>query len=317
MPSMADRIPIVDLLSLGLGTEEPTEQDMKEVGKELVDAFSDIGFVYIKDHGIPDETVASVNDQSEDFFEMSDSVKKEYTRGVTDIQGYTGLAQEKLSTNGRKELRESFDVNDKEGAFPDDLLPQFRSSVIELVDKLMDLTRRMLTALEHGMDLPKGHLVDCHDGMFKGANATTMRILYYPPIQAQANPKEGGEEGETRCAAHTDYGTLTILHQDTTGGLEVKDCCGDWVEAQPMEGALLVNVGDLLQKWTRGRLQATVHRVQITKESLQSSKARRSIAFFVHPDNSTLISALDGSSPPSSPLSAKQHVDSRFRETYG
>ena len=88
-----------------------------------------------------------------------------------------------------------------------------------------------------------------------------------------------------RCGEHSDYGTLTLLYQDELGGLEVKGVEGGWIQADPLPGCLLVNVGDLLEVVSGGRYPATRHRVRVPEQELRRRTSRQSIVFFVHPDD--------------------------------
>ena len=88
-----------------------------------------------------------------------------------------------------------------------------------------------------------------------------------------------------RCGEHSDYGTLTLLYQDELGGLEVKGVEGGWIQADPLPGCLLVNVGDLLEAVSGGRYPATRHRVRVPEQELRRRTSRQSIVFFVHPDD--------------------------------
>ncbi|KAB7500193.1 hypothetical protein Anas_14021 [Armadillidium nasatum] len=108
-------------------------------------------------------------------------------------------------------------------------------------------------------------------------------LLHYPPIPFEI------PENCIRCAEHTDYGTFTILFQDNMGGLEVKNRNNEWVQAHPVPGALLVNVGEILQKFTSGRLRATPHRVLIPEEERRKRCPRKSMAFFLSPDYEVIV----------------------------
>jgi isopenicillin N synthase-like dioxygenase len=103
-------------------------------------------------------------------------------------------------------------------------------------------------------------------------------ILYYPP-----QPPDMGTD-QFGVSSHTDYGCLTLLYQDSTGGLQVQDSGGTWLTAHPIEGTFVVNVGDLLARWTNDRFRSTPHRVVN-----RSGHARYSTALFIDPNADTLI----------------------------
>ncbi|XP_042875227.1 UPF0676 protein C1494.01-like [Penaeus japonicus] len=306
---MVSEIPVVDLGQLG-SSGEPSSAEWVRVGREVCQAFSDIGFVYLKNHGLPNEMVKELNDSSRKFFQLEETTKKKYERGVVDIQGYTAVGRERLCENRAvHEFRESYDVKRTDGVFPDAEVPEMRPRVGSFVAACKDLTKRILTAMAVGLGLDPAFFVSNHQQMCSDINATCLRMLYYPCLP------EDTPEGSIRCAAHTDYGTITLLFQDEIGGLQVKDTAGRWIDAVPLPGAVLVNVGDILQFWTAGKLRATEHRVLIPPEEARRRNPRRSVVFFVHPDGSVVVTPLDGSSA-YQPVTAKEHSDRRFLQTY-
>lgn len=309
---MPSRIPVVDLGNVGLAnTKKPFTDDWKKIGTEIVEAFSDIGFVYLSNHGIPNHAVEGIFQSSKEFFSLDPDIKCNYSRGVTDIQGYTAVNRERLSMNAdvKQELRESYDVKCTEGIFPDKEVTTFRPAVTTLVQQCKDLTNCLLTLVAIGLGLERSYFLSTHKRMFKENNASCLRILYYPPVPPTSTP------GLIRCGQHTDYGTLTLLFQDAMGGLEVLDRAGQWVHADYIPGTVLVNVGDMMQFWTDKKIRATEHRVLVPEEEIKQRRARQSVVFFVHPDDDVLIEPLFDTSK-NTPVTAKQHSDKRFKETY-
>ncbi|KAK8753577.1 hypothetical protein OTU49_000400 [Cherax quadricarinatus] len=304
-------IPVVDLGEIGVGgPEDPSEEDWRSVGEKLVKAFSEIGFVYLSNHGVPSNMVDEVNTQSGKFFELDETTKLRYKRGKTEVQGYTTPGQERLITEGDvRELRESYDVQHMDGMFPDEEVSGLRPSVKVLIEACKKLASRLLTAIAIGLDLDRSFFVSTHNQMCSDNNSSCLRLLYYPSVPTNVC------EGATRCGAHTDYGTITLLFQDNLGGLEVRDREGTWMNANPILDTVLVNVGDLLQYWTADKLRATEHRVLIPKEEMLKKIPRRSVVFFVHPDNPVLVKPIDGSTS-YDPVTVKMHIDKRFEDTY-
>ena len=119
-----------------------------------------------------------------------------------------------------------------------------------------------------------------------------------------------------RCGEHSDYGTITLLYQDRLGGLEVKGVDGQWINADPVPGTVLVNVGDLLEALTGGLFPATRHRVVVPELEWRRSTKRQSIVFFIHPDDAVVCEPLAGADPRYPPVSARQHLENRFAATY-
>ena len=108
-----------------------------------------------------------------------------------------------------------------------------------------------------------------------------------------------------------------MLFQDQLGGLEVKDVEGRWIDAKPIPGTILVNVGDLLESMSGGRFPSTRHRVTVPEAEFRRKTLRQSIAFFVHPDDDVVCQPLSGPDPRYPPVTAKQHLLNRFAATYG
>ncbi|KAL7630111.1 UNVERIFIED_CONTAM: hypothetical protein RMT77_019754 [Armadillidium vulgare] len=148
---------------------------------------------------------------------------------------------------------------------------------------LSDLLKKVLRCLEIGLDLPFGKLLNQHTNINSESSVTALRLIHYPPILFEV------PENCIRCGEHTDYGTITFLFQDNIGGLEVKNRNNEWVQAHPVPGAILVNVGDMLQTLTSGRLVATPHRVLIPEEERRKRCSRKSVAFFVNPNKEVVL----------------------------
>lgn len=306
-------IPIVDLGELGLDNStkcEPSEEEWQRVSKEIRDAFTDIGFLYLTNHGIAQDLIDKVFSAAGEFFSLDAATKTRYSRGVQSIQGYTGPDQERLSeVQGVHELRESFDVHTLTGTFPDAEVAGLRPAVEEFLNRCHLVSLSLLTAMALALGLEKYYFLKRHRRIKSDDNASCLRLLYY-----QALPDHDGDSDSTttRCGAHTDYGTMTLLFQDQSGGLEVKDRAGSWVSAPPIPGAILVNAGDILQFWTADRFIATEHRVLL---SGSRAAPRQSMALFVHPDGDVIVSPIDGSDA-YTPVVAKEHTRKRFEDTY-
>jgi isopenicillin N synthase-like dioxygenase len=136
---------------------------------------------------------------------------------------------------------------------------------------------------------------------------SVLRLIHYPPQQTKSNG----------AGAHTDYGCITLLYQDQTGGLQVQGVDGKWVDAPPVEGSFVVNIGDLMQRWTNDRYKSTAHRVT----SPTTDVTRFSMPFFVEPDFDTVVETLDscladGEQSQYSAITAGDWILSRFSDTY-
>ena len=161
-------------------------------------------------------------------------------------------------------------------------VPSFRESCETLHNELQSLASRLLSLLAVSLGKPNDffdhYLID---------SLSTLRLLHYPPVSASRHQ-------ELICTPHTDSGILTLLHQDPTGGLEVKNDDGEWIPAPYVPGSVVVNIGDLMAKVSGGRWVATYHRVRCTAKEGEGSKGRYSVPFFFEPGLNCLVRSVDG-----------------------
>jgi isopenicillin N synthase-like dioxygenase len=148
-----------------------------------------------------------------------------------------------------------------------------------------------------------------------GHHVSGLRILNYPDQSKPPVP------GQIRAGAHTDYGSLTILRQDAApGGLQVLDAGGAWLDVPARPDALVVNLGDLMQRWTNDRWRSTLHRVINPPPDVRGSARRQSIAFFHLPNWDAQVTCipsclLPGEQPRHPPIAAGPHLMTKYRRT--
>ncbi|XP_043509372.1 2-oxoglutarate-dependent dioxygenase htyE-like isoform X2 [Frieseomelitta varia] len=252
------------------------------------------------------------------FCELPEETRAKYERNEGNY-GYVKPGPSKCTDE--KEARHVFNVTGSGGALPDEEVPGFKSAVDELARDFKQLSAMLLTALAVGLEQSPDFLLSKHSHMLEPGNESTLRLLYYPPLGAPA-------PGLTRCGAHCDYGTFTLLAQDCEGGLEIQTPYGErWGRVGHLPGAILVNTGDILANWTNNQLPALRHRVVVPEHC---GRGRHSIAFFVHPDTNAPVEPLDTkiakANQESAPcrlqkkkrgvLTAYHHIQRRLRETY-
>ena len=184
--------------------------------------------------------------------------------------------------------------------------PEFRAVMERYFAAMPEVSETLLRGLALSLDLPETHFAD-----FAQDASATLRLLHYPP--QPANP----EPGEKGCGAHTDFGALTLLLQDDVGGLQVWDHADAWIDARPIEGAYVVNLGDLIARWTNGRYRSTRHRVINS-----SGRERYSAPFFFVGNPQQRIEPLpgclrEGETPLHPPVTVDAHVRERYAATYG
>lgn len=318
-----DRIKVIDLSMISLEKECTSLADRQSLGQLINQSFQEIGFMYVKNHGLKEEVIQQAFKSSMDFFNLEDSEKSKVSKGV-EYQGWVCEGREIFDQDedgviADHEVRETYDLKNisTKGIFPDQVCPGLRGGLTQLGLDSSKLAQRLLQCISLGMNEKEDMLSSLHLGILEQDrngidNASTIRSIHYPPIRS-----EDVRPGIIRCGEHSDYGTITLLFQDSMGGLEVKNVEGKWVSADPIPGCILINVGDLLENLTAGQYPATRHRVKIPQEELRRRSLRQSIAFFVHPDDHVLCSPLGGPDPRYPPVTARQHLENRFADTYG
>lgn len=320
-----ESIPVIDLKDIGLkdNNSEGKCKSSNEIklAKELVHALSTVGFVYLKNHGIADDSINDAFQSSVDFFRQSASTKALLLREKLSRHGYSGCEMEAVNPDRKVgDFKECFDITNQGSACPS-TPSSFKPSMTNLVNDSKRLCYSLLRLLGIGLGLKEvDFFVENHD-LNSLENTSMMRTLFYPKISAKDLKKDQVQLGE-----HTDYGTLTLLFQHRVGGLEVQTVRGGkYVPAPPIPDTVLVNIGDLMERWTDGRLRATYHRV-ITP----LKKERQSIAFFLHPRDDLVIKTLELESENHQeeseegfqeikhlpPIKAKDYFDQRFYVTF-
>ncbi|KAL5121588.1 hypothetical protein ACEQ8H_000660 [Pleosporales sp. CAS-2024a] len=252
------------------------DAEKRAVAKQLYEAFSTVGWVYLKDHGIPQERVDEIFGLAKSFFHLP--LQKKYSWRLNDAevnQGYTGDGDE---ANGGVDHKECYEHRRFQNpCCPTEAeLPGFRSTIDSFYAQCLGLGIKVLQCLAIAMDLGD----DFFDPMTQRADPQ-LRLMHYPSIEK----KTIEQAGHARIMAHTDFGLCTLLFQDSVGGLEVDPFhTGDFKPAVPVPGTVLINIADLMQRLTNDRCRSTLHRVVSPKGSSHVLPSRFSIPFFIHPD---------------------------------
>jgi isopenicillin N synthase-like dioxygenase len=161
--------------------------------------------------------------------------------------------------------------------------PSFRARCETLHTELQALSAKLLSLLATSLGKPSTFF-----DHYLEDSLSTLRLLHYPPVPA-------ARQQDLICTPHTDSGVLTLLHQDQTGGLEVRNSNGEWIPAPYVPGSMVVNIGDLMAKVSGGRWVATFHRVRSAKrEDGLEAKGRYSVPFFFEPGMNCIVETVDG-----------------------
>ena len=295
-------------------------QPLDSIADELGRSFEQYGFAVIRDHGIPQELIDRAEALSKEFFALPDDVKKAYhTPGGGGARGYTPFGTEKAKDAKVHDLKEFWHVgrqlpegHDLAEYMPANIWPDeidgFRETFLELYTAFEEAGGKVLEGIALHLGLPRQFFAPTvEDGN------SVMRLLRYPPL-------EGAEaEGAIRAAAHGDINTITLLLGAEEAGLELLTAQGEWKPVAPPEGALVVNIGDMLERLTNGRLRSTKHRV-VNPRGEAAYRARYSMPFFLHfrPDYviETLPSCIDPEHPENRPdaISSHDFLMQRLRE---
>ena len=293
---------------------------LDEVAEEIGKSFEEYGFAVIRDHGIPADLIAKAEDLSKAFFALPDDVKRAYhLPGGGGARGYTPFGTEKAKDAQVHDLKEFWHVGrDLPEGHPlaefmaPNLWPsevaEFRATFEALYAAFEKAGARVLEAIALHLGLPRTWFAST-----VAEGNSVMRLLHYPPLTG------ADAEGAIRAAAHGDINTITLLLGAEEAGLELLTASGEWKAVAPPEGALVVNIGDMLERLTNGKLRSTTHRV-VNPRGEAAYRSRYSMPFFLHfrPDFTieTLESCIDPESPDShpAPISSHDFLMQRLRE---
>ena len=278
--------------------------------RAIDDALVRDGFFAVAGHGVPDEVVAAAFEASQRFFALTELDKRRWhIDGWPLKRGFDPIGWQSLDPGMPPDVKESFYLGVEAigpNQWPDEaLVPGFRAALTAYSAAMEALARRLMTLFEAAIGLSPGHF----DAFMHHPTCTT-RLLHYPPQPAAAAP------GQIGCGAHTDWGALTLLAQDDAGGLQVQRADGGWIDVPPQRGAFVVNVGDMMQRWTNDRWRSTMHRVI----NRVSGRDRFSIAYFFDLDAEAVIvplAACTGAERPPryAPITAGEHLVEMYRRT--
>lgn len=278
-----ETIPVVDIAPLIDGS------DPKAVADRLHAASHELGFIYITGHGIPDTVTEQARATAFEFFRNADENKAQVI--VSDRhRGWLGPDGAKMADDAEPDLKESFiwGYEDADGRALDDhplrganrwprFLPEMRAHAMAYFTRSHDVAYHLMRGFALGLDLEENFFIRSVARPLSRAS-----FVYYP-----AQPEDLGA-ARFGVGPHTDFGVLTVLCQDDVGGLQIENADGDWLHAPPVDGALVVNVGDLLARWTDGAYRSTPHRVVNT-----SGRERLSLVLAFDPEPETMIDPRD------------------------
>ncbi|KAF8407736.1 hypothetical protein HHK36_006871 [Tetracentron sinense] len=294
MASNFDSIPLIDVSPLLSNPETINLDDpnVLQVVKKLHEACQNVGFFYVKGHGIPDTLVKGVRDAARNFFLLPHEEKmKIQLSASTGYRGYTKLLDNK--TQGKADLHESIDAYTEfapgtygpmgEHFEGPNLWPEYPQGFKEMMDDYGNALEKLSKMIMRGVVLALRGSPNLFEGDRAGKSFWSMRLIGCPGSGSAAHPSAMG------IGAHRDYGLLILVNQDDDiTALEVLNRRDEWIPAVPVPGAFLCNIGDMLNIWSNGMYTATTHRVINS-----SSKYRVSIPFFYEPNFQAIVEPLE------------------------
>lgn len=298
-------------------------QDKAGVAREFDRICRDIGFFYLVGHGIAPQRMADMLALAARFFALPEEEKRRYTVGAN-RRGYEPFGLQTLDFDAPPDIKESLLIggnqspdhpyvreglaNYSPNRWPDDQdIPGFQRACAAYYTDMLALGRELMAIFATVAGLAE----DYFDPMLAEPMAT-LRLIHYPPQPGAVQNNQIG------CGAHTDWGAVTLLLQDDTGGLEVQDASGEWLYADPLPGAYVVNIGDMMPVWTNGAYFSNPHRVR----NKHPERDRYSLPFFIDPDYHAQVACLDAfrlpeETPRLAPRSVGEHIDLMYATSYG
>ncbi|XAH25385.1 2-oxoglutarate and iron-dependent oxygenase domain-containing protein [Xylophilus sp. GW821-FHT01B05] len=313
-------IPVIDLHD----ALAPGGARSADVAAQLRAAAMESGFFYVRQHGVAAALVERQFGITQQLLDLPAATRQALDmRHSPTMRGFENIGAQTLDADARPDLKESFYCG---MAYPDNHpyvqagyqtyggnqwpaeLPHVPAACEEYIQAMLALSCRLMQLMALSLDLPEAYF----DGSSENP-MLTLRMVRYPPHPADADARTFG------AGAHTDWGAITILAQDGHGGLEVCMPDGNWVPATPMAGCLVVNLGDMIPRWTNGRYHSNPHRVR----NMHSGGAPRySIPFFYEPGYFARIEPVPGTVPAGeapryAPCTAGEHLREMYAKTYG
>ena len=306
-------IPSVDLADFLSG--DPVRKN--DFVQKLGEAYEEVGFVAVKNHGVPDELIADLYRYVQEFFSLPLEKKKGYEiPELAGQRGYTSFGKEHAKGSDAPDLKEFFQYgqvprdNYKEEEYPGNVKVNEVAPFNKTFDDAYRAFEKSGTALLQAIALYLGLDEHYFDNYVHNGNSI-LRAIHYPPITQEP-------ASAIRAEQHEDINLITLLVGASADGLEVLTKQGEWVGVTSLPEQIVVNVGDMLQRFTNNKLRSTTHRVVNPKRELWHT-SRFSIPFFLHPRSSMSLRCLDTCVDSAHPkayvdASAGEYLDERLRE---
>lgn len=307
-------IPVVDLSDFTGGDPQLKESFVQQLGK----AYEEVGFVAVKNHGIPADLIADLYQYVQEFFSLPSDKKRSYEiPELAGQRGYTSFGKEHAKGSEAPDLKEFFQYGQivpenhpLKPEYPDNVavaeVSGFNETLFKAYRAFEKSGKSLLQAIAVYLGLDERYF----DNQVEEGNSI-LRAIHYPPITVE--PKSA-----IRAEQHEDINLITLLVGASAGGLEILTKQNDWIPVTSLPEQIVVNVGDMLQRLTNNKLKSTTHRVVNPPRELWHT-SRFSIPFFLHPKSAMDLSALENCVDEKHPkifedITAGEYLDERLRE---
>jgi isopenicillin N synthase-like dioxygenase len=307
-------IPSVDLSDFIHGSLEQKRAFVNALGN----AYEGIGFVAVRNHLIDERTVEILYEEVQKFFSLPEEVKKKYeVKELAGQRGYTSFGREHAKGSNAGDLKEFWHfgqevegVDPIKSEYPDNIfvdeMQEFNRIGLKAYRDLENTGKYMLRAIALYLGLEETYF----DDKIKNGNSI-LRPIHYPPITAEP-------QSAVRAGQHEDINLITLLIGASADGLEVLNKKNEWVAVTALPDHIVVNVGDMLQRLTNGKLKSTTHRV-VNPPREKWGSSRFSIPFFLHPRSEMSLACLPscvpaGEKPQWEPITAGEFLNERLAE---
>ena len=308
------KIPVIDV------SGAINRTNLEGVSKAIYQAATDHGFFYISGHGISPALCEQAFLISKEFFELSPEDKQTVSVN-TNQRGWMAKGMSQLPGAKTHDLKEVFfwgyETNSDDpdilagkplvavNQWPIQTFPDLKGSLLPYYDAVRTVAGHLMAAIAVSLGQDAGFF----ENVYKKPLARGQLVFYPPSTQMDEHEERFG------VASHTDFGVLTLLLQDNSGGLQVQSKSGEWIEAPPISGTLVCNIGDLLARWSNNRFASTLHRVVN-----RTKNARYSIPVFFDPHTDAVIDPVDlgvlKENALYEPVTVGQHISSRNKQSF-
>lgn len=318
----APTVPFTEIPKVDIAALYEADSDAKDkVAQEIRHACMQVGFFYITGHRVPESLRNDAFEAAKRFFALPETEKRKVSvKNSPLLRGYGGLLEENTDPDNHGDLHEHFDLaldlsaDDPDCAagvygcgpnqWPD--LSDFRAPVMAYHREMVQLAEVLFAGFARSLNLPEDHFAP-----HLTKPIAELRLAHYPPQTPVHDPEKIQGIG-----AHSDYDAFTIVSGDDVPALEVQNTAGDWIPAPPIPGAFVVNVGDLLQRWTNDLYRSTFHRV-----INRTGRERYSLPFFASTNPLDEIAVFencisDDRPARYAPISASDYIGTLMRESY-